>query len=187
LNDTQSRLLSHASQALGGSLSPLPAGCAREDQKTIKAVTSLLRRELLKERETRATAEVWRSDEEAGFGLFITPAGLTAIGVEAEVATDVSEVERAPSPPPPPAPSNKIADVLALLGRADGATSAELIDATGWLPHTTRAALTGLRKKGHCIERSKRGELTCYRIAGCCQFNVNSSPPGAALPLPSRP
>jgi hypothetical protein len=164
LNDTQSLLLSHASQSSGGSLSPLPAGCAREDQKIIKAVASLLRRKLLEELASRAAGEVWRLDEETGFGLFITPAGLTAIGVEAEVATDVSEVERAPSPPPRPAPSNKIAAVLALLGRADGATSAELIDATGWLPHTTRAALTGLRKKGHCIQRSKRGELTCYRI-----------------------
>jgi hypothetical protein len=164
LNDTQSLLLSHASQAVGGSLSPLPAGCAPEDQKIIRAVASLLRRELLEERATRTAGVVWRSDDETGLGLFITSAGLAAIGVEVEVAADVPEAERAPCPPPPPAPSNKIADVLALLGRVDGATSAELIDATGWLPHTTRAALTGLRKKGHCIERSKRGELTCYRI-----------------------
>ncbi|MEJ6010458.1 DUF3489 domain-containing protein [Novosphingobium aquae] len=56
--------------------------------------------------------------------------------------------------------------VLALLRREDGATLAELMAATGWLAHSTRAALTGLRKKGHGIERSKRGEDTCYRIAG---------------------
>jgi DNA-binding MarR family transcriptional regulator len=56
--------------------------------------------------------------------------------------------------------------VLELLNRDEGATSAELIEATGWLPHTTRAALTGLRKKGHAIERTKRGDQTCYRIAG---------------------
>jgi hypothetical protein len=104
MNDTQSLLLSHASQALRGSLSPLPAGCAREDQKIVKAVTSLLRRELLEERATRTAGEVWRSDDEIGVGLFITPAGLTAIGVEAEVAAEVLETERAPSPQPPPAP-----------------------------------------------------------------------------------
>ena len=46
-----------------------------------------------------------------------------------------------------------------------GATLAELVEATGWLPHTTRAALTGFRKKGHVIERSKRSDVTCYRIA----------------------
>ena len=64
-----------------------------------------------------------------------------------------------------PAPVTKVAAVIALLKRENGATLAELIAATGWLPHTTRAALTGLRKKGHVIERSKRGEQTCYRIA----------------------
>ena len=58
----------------------------------------------------------------------------------------------------------KSAAVIALLSRADGATLDEMIDATGWLPHTTRAALTGLRKKGHAILRGKRGEVTCYRI-----------------------
>ena len=64
-----------------------------------------------------------------------------------------------------PAPVTKVAAVIALLKRENGATLAELIVATSWLPHTTRAALTGLRKKGHAIERSKRGEVTCYRIA----------------------
>ena len=42
---------------------------------------------------------------------------------------------------------------------------AELVAATGWLPHTTRAALTGLRKRGYAvgIDRAKvRGSV--YRI-----------------------
>ena len=74
----------------------------------------------------------------------------------------------ATSPTSPPAPksatNSKTAAVIALLEREEGATLAELIAATGWLKHTTRAALTGLRKKGHAIERFKRGEETCYRI-----------------------
>ena len=40
-----------------------------------------------------------------------------------------------------------------------------MVETTGWLPHTTRAALTGLRKKGHAIEKTRRGDVTCYRIA----------------------
>jgi len=64
----------------------------------------------------------------------------------------------------PLARTSKTEAVLALLRRDGGATTAELIDATAWLPHTTRAALTGLRKKGHVIERTKRGDETCYRI-----------------------
>ena len=59
----------------------------------------------------------------------------------------------------------KAAAVIALLSRPDGATLDEMIAATGWLPHTTRAALTGLKKKGHVIVRGKRGDVTCYRIA----------------------
>ena len=55
--------------------------------------------------------------------------------------------------------------VIALLRRPDGAAMAELIAATGWLPHTTRAALSGLRKSGLMLERFRNDELTtCYRI-----------------------
>ncbi len=41
--------------------------------------------------------------------------------------------------------------MVALLQRGDGAALAELVSATGWLPHTTRAALTGLRKRGYAV------------------------------------
>lgn len=49
----------------------------------------------------------------------------------------------------------KIADVINMLSRPDGATIDALVRATDWLPHTTRAALTGLRKRGCAIERSR--------------------------------
>ena len=52
-----------------------------------------------------------------------------------------------------------------MLSKKGGATINALIDATGWLPHTTRAALTGLRKRGFEIERSRdNGEASIYRI-----------------------
>lgn len=63
-----------------------------------------------------------------------------------------------------PRKGSKIAAVVNLLERKRGATLDELVFATGWLPHTTRAALTGLRKKDHKIERRKRGDVTCYFI-----------------------
>ena len=59
----------------------------------------------------------------------------------------------------------KIDKVIELLKRKQGATLDEMVKATGWQPHTTRAAMTGLKKKGHTIERDKRGEISCYRIA----------------------
>lgn len=65
----------------------------------------------------------------------------------------------------PNARPTKASQVLELLRRPEGATLTELVETTGWLPHTTRAALTGLRKKGHTIDKSKRDDVTCYRIA----------------------
>lgn len=54
--------------------------------------------------------------------------------------------------------------VIALLKRKQGATLDDLVNATGWLPHTTRAAMTGLRKKGHRIERISVDGLSRYAI-----------------------
>jgi predicted GNAT superfamily acetyltransferase len=65
---------------------------------------------------------------------------------------------------PTPRQDSKIGQVLALLQREVGATLEEMVATTGWLPHTTRATLTGLKKKGYIIERSKRGETNCYRV-----------------------
>ena len=69
------------------------------------------------------------------------------------------------APSPAPRATSKIASVVALLERTEGATLAEMVELTGWLPHTTRAALTGLKKKGHAISKDTRGDVTCYRIA----------------------
>jgi hypothetical protein len=66
----------------------------------------------------------------------------------------------------PAAPGvSKTATVITLLQRGDGATLGDLVAATGWLPHTTRAALTGLRKKGHAIGKTKVDGVTTYNIA----------------------
>ncbi|MBO6946331.1 MAG: DUF3489 domain-containing protein [Rhodospirillales bacterium] len=56
--------------------------------------------------------------------------------------------------------------ILKLVRRKNGATLKAMEHATGWQPHSVRAALTGLRKKGHAIERSKDGKgVTVYRVA----------------------
>jgi hypothetical protein len=49
-----------------------------------------------------------------------------------------------------------------------GVDVATLSTELDWQPHSTRAALTGLRKDGYTIERlpSERGQPTRYRIAG---------------------
>lgn len=59
----------------------------------------------------------------------------------------------------------KAATVQKLLNRPKGATLGEIIEATGWLPHSARAFMTGLRKKGFDLVRECRtnGE-TSWRI-----------------------
>ena len=56
--------------------------------------------------------------------------------------------------------------VMKLLSRTRGATVAELATLTGWQPHSVRAYLSGLRKKGTALLRETRrtGDGT-YRIA----------------------
>ena len=50
-----------------------------------------------------------------------------------------------------------------LMVRDSGATLDEMVSATGWLPHTTRAALTGLKKKGYRISSDKVDGVRTYR------------------------
>lgn len=52
-----------------------------------------------------------------------------------------------------------------MLQRQEGATIDQLVVATGWLPHTTRATLTGLKKKGHVVVSDKvEGQGRIYRV-----------------------
>ncbi len=56
--------------------------------------------------------------------------------------------------------------ILDLVQRPTGASIAELTKATGWLRHSVRAALTGLRKKGREVVRTKDDQgVTRYCIA----------------------
>ena len=64
----------------------------------------------------------------------------------------------------PAARTSKIAQVVILLERPGGASLGDIAAHTGWQPHTTRAALTGLRKKGHVIVKEIREGITVYRI-----------------------
>ena len=72
----------------------------------------------------------------------------------------------APQATPPTAtkPQSKAALVLDLLRRDPGATLDQLVAATGWLPHTTRAALTGIKKKGHALSSAKVDGVRTYRV-----------------------
>jgi Protein of unknown function (DUF3489) len=189
LNDMQFAILSAASQRKDRCLvapKTLKGGAA------LKVAAKLQTAGLVREIKERAGMEAWRRDEETGQGysLKLTDAGLKAIAADERDLQSVPSTDVSPNanevlpkvkiaPPKPrystrsaaaltssaPRQGTKIARVVELLQRDQGAKLDELIVATGWLPHTARAALTGLRHRGYDVrlERGENGRASVYR------------------------
>jgi len=191
LTDTQLLMLSAAAQREDRCLvapETLKGGAAQ------KVAKKLISAGLAKETKAKRNDPIWRRDEESGasYALKLTAAGAKAIGIDEGVEPEnapnedgvlenrghaaVSSKVQARDAPEPMEPVNavprtprggsKLAQVIELLQRDQGATIDELIAATGWLAHTTRAALTGLRKRGYAvsIDRSDHERGSLYRI-----------------------
>ena len=86
--------------------------------------------------------------------------GRTASGAFAEASPQTLAGPRAPRL------RTKLAETVEMLRAPEGITIAELSEAMGWLPHTTRAVLTGLRKRGYALtlDRSDERRGSAYRI-----------------------
>ncbi|MFC6487684.1 DUF3489 domain-containing protein [Nitratireductor sp. GCM10026969] len=155
LNDLQLVLLSEAANREDGNLLPIPKSISADDNRVKAAIASLVRRKL--------AARV-------GDHVMITDAGRAAIGVEddspgAEIVADGNSPETpAPAALPSARTGTKAALLVELLSRDGGATLDDLTSVTGWLPHTVRAALTGLRKKGRSISSEKVDGVRVWRI-----------------------
>ncbi|WP_136163491.1 DUF3489 domain-containing protein [Sphingomonas flavalba] len=161
LTDTQLILLSTAAGRSDSSLLPPPDTVGAQGASLRKAVATLVKRGLATEITVMEPAQEWRREDDRRIGVAITDTGRAAIFVGAAAEPPAT----ASASPAPGKPASKIALVVALLQRADGASLAELVEATGWLPHATRAALSGLRKKGHVVAKDRRDDSACYRIA----------------------
>jgi len=188
LTDLQLAILSEASQREDRCLtmpSTLKGSAAQ------KVAAKLLSTGLVREIKAKAGIEAWRRDEETGqaYSLKLTASGLGAIAVDGGVSRSVPDADVSTSTdegpskaktaaktpaarsamvgPTSPAPrqGTKIARVIELLQRDQGAKLDELIAATGWLPHTARAALTGLRRRGYDVrrERGENSSASVYR------------------------
>ena len=68
-----------------------------------------------------------------------------------------------PGPSVAPVKTGKRYQLAALLLRDEGATIEQMVVALAWLPHTARAALTGLKKLGYVIDSDKIDGLRTYR------------------------
>jgi hypothetical protein len=159
LTPTHHLLLAQGAQDPEG-LIDLPSGLRGAAAKTV--VAKLMAAGLIAE--VFAPAErAWRNDEAGdAVGLTLTQAGRNALGPVSEVpaATEVDEGVVADG-----ARSNaKRAKVMEMLAWAGGASLDEITAATGWLPHSARAMLSGLRKAGHDVVREKREGVSRYRI-----------------------
>ena len=61
--------------------------------------------------------------------------------------------------------STKRAKLIGMLEQAEGASVAEIGERLGWLPHTVRAAITGLRHAGREVTRGKNENgRSIYRL-----------------------
>jgi hypothetical protein len=186
LTDTQLVMLSAAAQRDDRCLvasQNLKGGAAQ------RVAAKLIGAGLTKEIKAKPGTPVWRRDEQAGqsYALKLTAAGARAIVIDDDSASDETTEgsgQRVPAAttdsqivqqarvdvpaadgPSLPRGGTKLARVVELLQRDCGATLDELVAATGWLPHTTRAALTGLRKRGYVvtIDRSDKERGSTYR------------------------
>ena len=62
----------------------------------------------------------------------------------------------------------KHSQVIDLLTSEGGATLEAMSTKAGWLPHSTRAFMTGLKKKGYVLDSEK--------VAGVRHYRITSSP-----------
>jgi len=185
LTDTQLIVLS-AAAARDDGIAMIPAKMNKAAAS--KVGSSLVARKLMREARSKSGMPIWRvNKDDRPISLVITRAGRDAIGVDEDAAADaprsndklletqdVSTADKQPVDRAPeggvdrnaaPRTGTKQALVIEMLGAKKGVTLDALVEATGWLPHTTRAALTGLRKRGFVIERMRdEGSASAYRI-----------------------
>ena len=150
-----------------------------------KAGASLIARKLMREVRSKPRMPVWRKGEDdRAISLKITRAGRAAIGVEEDVTAqalrasnrqsqenDAQTIEERPQDrfgakesidhgAASPRNGTKQALVIEMLCAERGARPwSALVKATGWLPHTTRAALTGAAQTGLLDRALPRGRL----------------------------
>ena len=92
------------------------------------------------------------------------------------------KVDRAQTSLSSPRRTSKQDQIITLLSREEGASIDDLMATTGWLPHTVRAVLSGLRKKGHRIDRQKDGDAgSVYRILQDSPVETTPPAPGEAV------
>ena len=95
--------------------------------------------------------DAWDDEEDQRYDL---PSAIDAL--RAALATKPGRPAREPGAPRKPREGTKQETVLAMLHREEGATVAQICEATGWQQHTVRGFFAGLKKKGITVEVLER-------------------------------
>ena len=184
LTKTQLKVLSDAVQHENGAAS-VPNKMGSAAARTLSEV--LVERKLMREVLTKPGMPIWRkAGDGRAISLVILRAGRDLILENGDALPSdkrISLVNPSDSKPkghllPTTSPAqpragSKLALVIAMLSNEAGASLESLAEMAGWLPHTTRATLTGLRKRGFLIERVEHDQLgAVYRIARGSQMPV---------------
>jgi hypothetical protein len=173
LTDTQTMILSAGAQRPENIALPLPKGLAGAAAKM--AVSKMIEHGWLQEVDAnlRRNEALWRETGDGhGTTLVVTDAGLLAIGIEPVVVKTVVAIReyaaKTPAPKPPTQRAGtKQAQIIALLERPEGATIAEIVEATAWQAHSARGLISGVLKKklGLVVGSTKEdGRGAVYRI-----------------------
>ena len=150
--DIQRTVLAAAAAREGGYVWPVPEELALRKGSAALVVRAMLIKGLAKERRARPGELVWR---EHGDGkpvtVIVTRAGLAAVSGVGIVADRPTRTPRA---------GTKLAMLIGLLAREEGATVPEMAIVVGWQAHTVRGVMSGVlvKKVGLAIvsEKSER-------------------------------
>ena len=187
LTETQSIILSRAATRPGNLAMPLPEGLHGAAAKM--AVDRMITNGWVEEvdADIRKGEPLWRETGDGhGTTLIATEAGLAAIGIEPVVANTLTNLRKAQlklASKPEDAPATtldpearkpiairagtKQAEIIALIQRPEGASIAEIVEATGWLAHSARGLISGgLKKKLNLPITAEKvpGRGTVYKL-----------------------
>ena len=172
LSDAALLLLGQAAAREDRLLLPPPPALRARGSALQKVLQALLKAGLVTEVPVATEAQSWRSgDDGERIGLVIAAEGFRAIGLPvpapAAPAAAPAAGQGAPPAAEPAGRTTKQAVLIALLSDEAGASVPALAETLAWQNHTVRAALTGLRQKGHVLARTKDAAgTTVYRITG---------------------
>lgn len=155
LTDTQRVLIANAAKRPSLRLLPAPKSLNKNAGTISISIKSMLTAGLIETAPAEPGDIIW-PDAEADdrLTLVVNVAGLAAIGIDQP--TDLAreppkKTATAKAPPEPsstsPRAGTKLATVIDMLNRKDGATLAEIAKVTGWQHHSIRGAISGALKK----------------------------------------